>query len=119
MHNFALTAHAIQRLRERNPSFAKQWDDTQEPALRKKLAYDFFSQSVEEKSFLNNTTYVVKLSEQYGYDKKFKVFVKDDSIFLGMIDGDRKIIMTVLSRKDCSKNHLAGKRVKYNSVKGS
>lgn len=98
MKTFSLTKHAIQRLIQRDINFAKQYAVITPAAMQKKFAYDYFYGSVEEKAFLNSSTFMTMLGERYGFDKKYRMFVRGDSLFVGMIDGPVNIIVTVLQR---------------------
>jgi len=95
---FTLTKHAIERLVERDREFAKKYKDIEVPAFRIRFAYDYFLGSQEEKAFLNSSTFMTMLGERYGFDKKYRLFVRDDSLFVGVIDGTQHVVVTVLQR---------------------
>ena len=61
--------------------------------------------SHEDKSFLNNTTFMQWYYEKYGYDHIPHFLVSHDLVFIMVIHRGRKIIVTCVP----SKTHVAGK----------
>lgn len=105
---FTLTKHAIERLRERHPDVAKKIDTESSDkgtAIKKRITYDFFHGSKEEKGFLNDARFMIMLHEKYG-PKDFRVFVRDDVVFVGVADEKDKVIVTTLHRDTHSSRHV-------------
>lgn len=74
MFNFKLTKHAIDRTKERFPHFCenmeilKNWKQNNGLKEIYPLFSELLKNSNENKSFINNTKYMVHLYEKYGFD---------------------------------------------------
>lgn len=87
---YFLTYHAVERLKERFSDFynkhpeLKKWSREKGVESVKKLFDDFLSKSNENKSYINNTMYMLKLYEKYGYDTEycFKEYEKENILFI-------------------------------------
>jgi len=103
---FTLTNHAIVRLRERCETFSKLVDSIASGSLKLKATYDYVAQATEEKSFLNNSIFVNKLGEKYGFDQRYSLFVRNDMVFVG-VSGERgNAIVTVLKKSEHYVPHI-------------
>jgi len=112
--NFTITKHAIDRLRERFPDFAKENDKIISNSLKKKAIYDFLiNQTSEEKSFLNNSTFMIMLGEKYGFGKQYTMFTKDNILFIGISDDVGNYIVTTMKRDEHYVNQINTKIKKY------
>lgn len=60
----------------------------------------------EDRSYVNNTTFMSWYYEKYGYDRRFELLVNDDVVFVVVCDKDKKVIVTCIN----AKTHFAGKR---------
>jgi hypothetical protein len=98
--DFTLTNHAIERLRERDENFPKLVDNITSTSLKLKATYDYVAQSTEEKSFLNNSIFMTKLGEKYGFDRRYYLFVRDDLVFVGVSGDQGNAIVTVLKKSE-------------------
>lgn len=70
----------------------------------------------ENRSYVNNTEFMGRYYEKYGYDKRFEFLTHEDILFVVVIDNGKKLIVTCI----LSKTHIAGKpslRPKFNGVK--
>lgn len=63
------------------------------------------AESVENRSYLNNSGFMEWYFDKYGYDKRFEFLVHDDLLFVVVEDKGKKVIVTCVS----SKTHIAGK----------
>jgi hypothetical protein len=104
--DFMITDHAITRLKERFPLIAKQLQEITVPAFRKKFGYDLLANTKENRSFKNNSSFMSYLGEKYGFDKKYSFFVNEDIVFVGVTDGDRNVIVTIIDGRDAKIKHL-------------
>ena len=107
--DFMMTKHAIERLRERNYEFAKHIDQVCKPsetARKKQLTYEFLHQATEESSFLNNTSFMTRLYEKYGYDNRYSLFVNGKIVFVGVTNERGSYIVTSLAREDHKVKHI-------------
>lgn len=84
---FFLTNHAIERIKERFPIFCQEFNELTSWNIKDGLnnLYPIFKKIMEgcqeNKSFLNNTMYMVKLYEKYGFDLEYKMMeVKNEAI---------------------------------------
>ena len=111
--DYALTNHAIERLHERCESFAKQIDSITIPALKRKVTYEFLSEASEEKSFLNNSVFMTMLGEKYGFENQYTMFVRDNSVFVGVSNNRGRFIVTVLKRDEHYLNHIKHRTKKF------
>jgi hypothetical protein len=110
---FNLSKHAFERLLERDKDFFLSLDKGLTYNQKWTKAVQYFQESVEDRSFLNNTSFMVHLQEKYGYDPTY-IFVKNNSIFVGYRKPDnRHIIVTALQRDMKTAKHLQHKRTKY------
>lgn len=73
---YRFTHHAIDRYSER---FKERFKDRSE--LVKQLAMEFYSAKVN-KSFMNNTRFLVHLGDTYGYDGDFEFRVGHGKVFV-------------------------------------
>jgi hypothetical protein len=71
----------------------------------------------ENRSYLNNTSFMEWYHEKYGFDNRFEFLIDEDLLFVVIYDEGKKIIVTCVS----SKTHLAGKShlstKKFNKIK--
>jgi|ERR1017187_3722591 hypothetical protein len=111
--DFVLTKHAIDRLRERCPAFAKEVDWIKETALKKRATYDFFAQASEEKSFLNNSIFITMLGEKYGFENRYSMFVHDNMVFVGVSNVRGNYIVTVLNKNEHYVPHVRNSVKKF------
>jgi hypothetical protein len=59
----------------------------------------------EDRSCINNTNFMEWYYKKYGYDRRFEFLIHNDIIFVVIMDGDKKIIVTCL----ISQMHFIGK----------
>lgn len=74
------------------------------------------NESDENKSYINNTEFMCRYYEKYGFEKRFEFRTHEDIMFVIVVDNGKKLIVTCVHSKD----HVAGKtslRPKYNEVK--
>lgn len=107
IQDFRLSKHAVERLVERNEKFAKSLTA---PYQATSAAYRYIADAVEERSFLNDTRFMVMVHERYGFDKQYAMFVKDNSIFVGIVEPDVCTIVTVLNRNEHQVTHFKTRR---------
>lgn len=75
---YFITYHAIERLKERFAVFynkqpeLKLWSKEKGTSCVKPLFDKWVSKSEENRSYLNNTMYMLKLYEKYGYESEYK-----------------------------------------------
>jgi hypothetical protein len=113
---FTLTHHAISRLRERHPDVAKDLDSKSKdvsPAIKKKMLYNFFHGSKEERGFLNDVRFMLRLRERYGFEHDFHLFVRGDVVFVGVRDEKDSVIVTTLHRVSYKSNHVRHQNKKW------
>ena len=110
-----MSNHAITRLNERNREFSQMISKIEDKGLKLKATYDFLKNSTEEKSFLNNSKFMIKIHEKYGYDKSYTFFANGNSLFVGVIEQSRNVIVTVLERNGHEVAHLREKPQKFKS----
>lgn len=87
---YFLTYHAVERLKERFSDFYNKhpelrvWSRDKGVKSVKKLFDDFLNQANENRSYINNTMYMLKLYEKYGYDTEycFKELEKENILFV-------------------------------------
>ena len=98
MNNYFITYHSVDRLKERFPAFSskipelKNWK-REDGLSNLKLLFDkMLSKSIEDKSHLNNTQYMVNLYDKYGYNKEYKFmnFQESDIVFILAKDRSEK-----------------------------
>lgn len=111
--DYILTKHAIERLCERNSEFAAMLNDINLPSLKIKATYEFMKDTKEEKSFLNNSIFMTMLGEKYGFDNKYTLFVRDNSVFVGVSNPRGRFIVTVLKRDHHYISHIRQKVQKF------
>jgi hypothetical protein len=110
---FIVTKHAIDRLYERCPDHAKEIAKIVEIALKKKSTYDFINQSSEEKSFLNNSRFMIMLGEKYGFENRYTLFIKDNIVFVGVSNKSGNFIVTAMNRDNHYLSQIKNKVKKY------
>lgn len=74
------------------------------------------NESEENKSYINNTEFMSRYYEKYGFDKRFEFLTHEDIMFVVVMGRGKKTIVTCVLSKD----HVAGKaslRPKYNGIK--
>jgi hypothetical protein len=98
------TNHAIERFRERFYLLCK---DKKKGEVISEM-YDLVNNNKPDRSFLNNTKYMIKLYERYGYDLDFEFLRHENMIFVARKDRARKIVLTCYPPDD---------RVFHNRVK--
>ena len=111
--NFIVTNHAIDRLRERCPDYAKEVDKISSGSLKKKVTYDFISKASEEKSFLNNSRFMTMLGEKYGFENSYTLFVKENIVFVGVTNPRGNFIVTAMKRDEHYLAQIKNKVKKY------
>jgi hypothetical protein len=111
--DYTLTKHAIERLCERSENFARIIADVSVPSLKIKATYDFMRAASEEKSFQNNTRFMTMLGEKYGFENCYTMFVRENSVFVGVSNSRGKYIVTVLKRDDHYLPHIRNKVQKF------
>jgi hypothetical protein len=113
LNEFKLSNHAIKRLLERDRNFAAMIPANCPERILRGKAYDYFKQSVEEKSVLNDTKFIMYIQERYGYDP-IKFFINGKTIFVGYVKPDVNIIVTtILIGEKNSSRSLQVKKNKY------
>lgn len=113
VREFIMTKHAIDRLRERNPLFAKEVDWIPETALKKKATYDYLYGASEEKSFLNNSIFMTMLGEKYGFHNRYSLFVRENNVFVGVSNERGDFIVTVLNKNEHYVPHVRHSVMKF------
>ncbi len=111
--DFALTKHAMDRLMERNPDFALEVSQITQPALKKKAFYEYLAQAREEKAFLNNSTFMTMIGEKYGFHNKYRMFSKDDIVFVGVQNEGGNFIVTALTKSEHYVPHVKHRVQKF------
>jgi hypothetical protein len=87
---YFITYHAIDRLKERFQSFynkheeLKSWNKTDGFNKIKCLFDEWIFKSEENKSHLNNSVYMIKLYDKYGYDTEYKFleYLQENIVFV-------------------------------------
>lgn len=87
---YFLTYHAIERLKERFPILytknpeLKAWKKDDGVNAVKKIFDKLIEQAEENRSYINNTTYMLKLYDKYGYDVEycFKEYKEENILFI-------------------------------------
>lgn len=106
------TTHAIERYRERFHAECKGKTDGE---IRRDM-YGMVCDSMPDRSFLNNSGYMIKLYEKYGYNLDFEFLRHQRQNIIFVIKkekGERKRVLTCYSPD----NRLFGKRVKFKKKK--
>lgn len=70
----------------------------------------------ENRSYLNNSSFMERYYEKYGYDKRFSFLVHKDLLFIAVYERGRQVFVTCV----WSKTHLAGRaerKPRYNRLK--
>ena len=70
------------------------------------------SMSTNEKSFLNNTSFMMHLYEKYGTENRIEFLVHDDVVFVNVLDNGRNVITTCYEAKDALVAQMVS-RIKY------
>ena len=94
-NGFVLTTHAIDRLYERHIDIFSEPLPVGDAKTRS--AYRVLEDAVEHKAVKNNTAFMIFLHGKYGFDKDFKFFVNHDVLFIGFVNGSKRLITTVVS----------------------
>lgn len=113
---FTMTKHAIERLRERDYEFAKAIDQACKPsetAKKKQLTYAFLHGATEERSFLNNTAFMARLYEKYGFENRYSLFVNGKIVFVGVTNDRGSYIVTSLAREEHKVKHISQSNKKW------
>ena len=74
------------------------------------------NESVECRSYLNDSTFMQAQYERYGFDRRFKFLVHEDVLFVVVMDEGKKVVVTCL----CAKTHKAAAatlRPKFGKIK--
>jgi len=116
--DFIVTRHAVDRLLERNPEFAATVDPTLGQALKLKATYEYIASAKEEKSFLNNSIFMTMLGEKYGFENCYKMFVRDNSVFVGVSNERGRFIVTTMTRDGHYLAHIRHKVQKFQKKEG-
>ena len=75
--------------------------------------YRRIEESTIDKSYTNNSEFMSKFYEKYGFDKRFEFLLHEDLLFVAVLDQGRHVIVTCLP----SKTHIAGRtRIKFKKV---
>lgn len=117
MSRFHLTNHAVDRLFERFSHVVASVDPSKD---RRSRAQQLFDQAVPDKSVLNDSAFVVRFHEKYGYDVAMHPFVLNEIMWIGIVENtngkQRCIIATVVDRRNYSTN-CAQPRVQHKQAK--
>ena len=105
-HEFSLTNHAQDRMRERFPHALKDIEFEQSEWIRNRRMYEFFWNSTVENRVINDTLFMQYIQEKYGFDKKLKFFANNDMLFIGVMSGGGNRIVTVVNRHTYSSKYL-------------
>jgi len=103
------TNHSIERFKERFYNECKGKSDSE---VRRHM-YDMIQKSSVDRSFLNNTRYMMVLHDKYGYDLNFEFLRHSNVIFVARKDRDRRVILTCYAPD----NRVFGKKVKFKKKK--
>jgi len=104
------TRHAIERFKERFYTECKNKTDAE---VRREM-YTLVCDSKADRSFINNTGYMVQIHNKYGYDLDFEFLRHENIIFVAKKDrANRKIVLTCYPPD----NKVFGKRVKFKKKK--
>ena len=76
--------------------------------------YQRINDAEENKSYLNNTQFMSRYYDKYGYDHRFEFLVDQEIVFVVVIEYGEKIVVTCVSAKThiVGKNHNAKVRFK-------
>jgi hypothetical protein len=120
--NYYLTYHAIERIQERFGTLCakhpqlKQWKRGDDITVAKDTIDDFVRKAEENKSFINNTKYMVFMYEKYGYNTVFKFLeYKDEDMVLVMCQVPDKNVWRLVTVMPTSYRPLATS-VKFNKT---
>jgi hypothetical protein len=120
--NYYLTYHAIERIQERFGSLCvkhpqlKQWKRGDDVTVAKDTIDDFVRKAEENKSFINNTKYMVFMYEKYGYNTVFKFLeYKEEDMVLVMCQVPDKNVWRLVTAMPTSYRPLATS-VKFNKT---
>lgn len=59
----------------------------------------------EDRSYINNTEFMSRYYERYGYEKRFEFLTHEDVVFVVVVDGGKKVVVTCCQ----SKTHISGR----------
>jgi len=104
MKSFSFRYHALNRFKERFPKKVDEFDGD----VYKAVAVELYKRSKEDRTYLNNTPFMIYLGERYGYDRKYSFYVSDDCVFVCI----EKAIVTVLDKKG---SHVHDPRPRFRS----
>jgi hypothetical protein len=120
--NYYLTYHAIERIQERFGALCtqhpqlKKWKRGDDILAAKDTIDDFVRAAEENKSFINNTKYMVYLYETYGYSTVFKFLeYKEHAMVLIMCQVPDKNVYRLVTVTPTSYRNIAT-NVKYNKT---
>ena len=105
------TWHAIERFKQRFSKECKniRSDDFTDSEVRRKM-YDLVYESKPDRSFLNNSIYMIKLYEKYGYDLDFAFLRHENIIFVVKKERGNKIVVMTCYQAD---NKIFARRVSF------
>ena len=83
-----VTKHAVERFNQRFRGNHDHWG-----------LLNIINHSEESRSIYNDLTFMMSIYERYGYDTKYKFFVKDSAVFVGIVEDDKVFIVTTISNK--------------------
>ena len=94
-----ISNHAIDRFKERFQSLCKSDKGFTTKNIIKDIMYGLMDSSIDNRTFLNNTFFMTKMFEKYGYDRHYKFLVYDNVVFVVLIDHEesRMIVVTCMS----------------------
>lgn len=120
---FTVTYHAIERLQQRFPKFCAKYPALSEWSYGRgingvnRLLIQMLDEASENKSFINNTKYMVSLYEKYGYDVDYKMMELPNDGIIFVLTKPRNanlfIIVTVVPEEYIPRNTFT----KYNKTK--
>lgn len=100
------SVHALQRLRERHDQHLRRYED--ERSFRA-AAYELFDQATFVNGHINDSVFMHKLHDKYGYDKKYRF--KEHKNVLFVIVGDT--ITTVLDTDEHKTSRHHGRKKRF------
>lgn len=68
--------------------------------------YTKLDNAEEDRSYINNTSFMNWYYEKYGYDRRFELIVNEDIVFVVIFDQDKKIVVTCVR----SNTYFAGRK---------
>ena len=91
--NVVITKHAMQRFEERFAQNYSDFDPNQRNYIPTKMR-KILEGATENKSFLNNSCYLLNLYENYGYDRKYRFMCNEGIVFVLVKDKKEEFVVT-------------------------